>query len=405
VPTAPDPTPADETPLAIAREDFHAALLDDDAQRLYDQAPCGYLSTTPDGLITKVNQTFLTWTGHTREELVGRRTFAELLTPGGRIYHETHYAPMLRLQGTVREIALEVVRADRTRLPILVNAVLDRDADGAPAVVRVAIFDATDRRAYERELLHATRQAEQSEARAIALSRTLQQTLIPPSPPQIPGLDVAAVYRPAGDGSEVGGDFYDVFQLGEGDWAVVLGDVAGKGVDAAILTSLVRYSLRALSVRISEPGQVLQELNQVLLRHDTERFCTLTFLRLRCVDGGWTVTMSSGGHAPPLLTAPGRVPRPVGEHGSLIGAFETGTYPDSSLRLQPGEMLLLYTDGVTEGRRGDEFFGEIRLIGSAASHLGTAAQLTDGVLEDVLAFQEEFPRDDIAIVAIGVPLD
>lgn len=377
----------------------------DSAEALYDDAPCGHLSTSPDGLIRKVNQTFLTWTGYTREELVGRRTFADLLTPGGRIYHETHYAQILRLQGTVREIALEVVCADRTRLPILVNATSHLDKHGAVAGIRVAVFDATSRREYERELLSAKRRAEESEAHATALSRTLQQTLIPPSPPHIPGLDVAAVYRPAGDGGEVGGDFYDVFQVDEDDWAVVLGDVAGKGVDAAVLTSLVRYSLRAIAVRVDEPGEVLRELNEVLMRSETERFCTMTLMRLRRRNSAWTVTMSSGGHAPPLLTTPGTEPTPVGAHGSLVGAFETGVYPESSLVLEPGQMLLLYTDGVTEGRRGAEFFGESRLLASVAAHAGGSADLTHGLLEDVLAFQQQVPSDDIAIVAVGVPLD
>lgn len=377
----------------------------DSAEALYDEAPCGHLSTTPDGLIRKVNQTFLTWTGYTRDDLVGRRTFADLLTPGGRIYHETHFAQILRLQGTVREIALDVVCADGTRLPILVNANVHVDADGATAGVRVAAFDATSRREYERELLRAKRRAEESEAHATALSRTLQQTLIPPSPPHIPGLDVAAVYRPAGDGGEVGGDFYDVFQVGGDDWIVVLGDVAGKGVGAAVLTSLVRYSLRAIAVRVEEPGQVLHELNDVLIRSQTERFCTMSLLRLRRLNGAWAVTMSSGGHAPPLLAVPGEEPRPIGAHGSLVGAFETGTYPDSSLVLEPGQMLLLYTDGVTEGRRGTEFFGESRLLASVAGNVGSATALTHGLLEDVLEFQQQVPSDDIAIVALGVPLD
>ncbi len=399
------PAEAEGTDLETARAAFDEALRYDDAVRLYDQAPCGYLSTTPDGLVTKANQTFLTWIGHERAELVGRRTFAELLTPGGRIYHETHYAPMLRMQGSVREIALEIVRADGTRLPILVNAVLDSDDDGAPSVVRIAVFEATSRREYERELLRARRRAEESETHALALSRTLQQTLIPPSPPHIPGLDVAAVYRPAGDGTEVGGDFYDVFQLGEGDWAVALGDVAGKGVDAAVLTSLVRHSLRDVAVRIAEPGAALAELNRVLLRHQTERFCTMVLLRLRCVDGAWTLTMSSAAHPPPVLSTPGADPRALDVHGSLLGVFESGVYPDLDLTLEPGQLLLLYTDGVPEGRSADNFFGDERLAQSVARHAGTAHELTQGVLADVLAFQDQAPRDDIAMVAIGVPLN
>jgi serine/threonine-protein kinase RsbW len=137
---------------------------------LYENAPCGYLSTDPGGLITRVNQTFLAWTGHRREDLVGRRRFQDLLSPGGRIFHDTHFAALLELRGSVREIALDIVRADRQRLPVLVNAVRDRDAGGTTGD-RIVVFDATVRRQYERELLARRRAAESSEARVRALQR------------------------------------------------------------------------------------------------------------------------------------------------------------------------------------------------------------------------------------------
>ena len=125
------------------------------AEDLYEHAPCGYLSTLPDGTITKVNETFLRWTGHGRDEIVARKRFPDLLSAGGRIYHETHIAPLLRMQGTVREIALEVVCADGRRLPVVISSVLKRDADGNPLLIRTAMFDATERKQYERELLRA----------------------------------------------------------------------------------------------------------------------------------------------------------------------------------------------------------------------------------------------------------
>ena len=163
-----------------ATEAFYAALLDDDPEELYERAPCGYLTTTPDGMIVKANTTFATLSGYDRDDLVGRRTFAALLSAGGRIYHETHFAPTLRMHGTVGEVAFDLVRRDGDRLPVLVNAVLEAEADGTPKLVRIAVFDATHRRAYERELLLAKQRAERSEARAQALARTLQSTLIPP---------------------------------------------------------------------------------------------------------------------------------------------------------------------------------------------------------------------------------
>jgi sigma-B regulation protein RsbU (phosphoserine phosphatase) len=388
-----------------ALEEFYAALLDDDAEKLYERAPCGYLSTTPDGLIIKVNQTFLTLTGYRREDLVGRRTFAELLSAGGRIYHETHYAPMLRLQGNARGIALDIVTADRRRLPALVNSVLERSGDGEPVVVRTAIFDATERREYERELLRAKERAEASEARATALARTLQQTLIPPALPHIAGLDVAAAYRPAGGGDEVGGDFYDVFEVGTGDWVVTIGDVCGKGAGAAVVTATARHTLRAVAVGLPEPSRALATLNDALNRHRTERFCTVAYLRLRhgADAGTWTATVSCGGHPPPLLIRPGRRPATFGRPGSLLGVLAAPALHDTEIALRPGDALLLYTDGVTEGRRGEDFYDRERLAGSAADHAGSAQALVDGVLADALAFQAGVARDDIALVAVHVP--
>jgi serine/threonine-protein kinase RsbW len=146
-------------------------LLDDSAEDLYEHAPCGYLSTLPDGTIAKVNQTFLTWTGYERDDLVGRRRFADVLSAGGRIYHETHYAPLLRMQGQVRAIALDVVCADGRRLPVLVNSDLRMDAAGEPALIRTTVFDATDRREYERELLRARDRERTARERTERLAR------------------------------------------------------------------------------------------------------------------------------------------------------------------------------------------------------------------------------------------
>ena len=131
------------------------ALFDESAEDLYENAPCGYLSTSPDGTIVRVNATFLRWTGHERDALVGRTRFQDLLPVGGRIYYETHYAPLLRMQGHVREIAVDVLAADGRRLPVLVNSVLRRDDAGEPMVVRTTVFDARERQGYERELVAA----------------------------------------------------------------------------------------------------------------------------------------------------------------------------------------------------------------------------------------------------------
>ncbi len=147
-------------------------LLEEDPADLYENAPMGYVSTLPDGLVVKVNRTFCAWTGMAADELVGRR-FQDLLTVGGKVYHETHMSPLLRMQGAVRELALDVVRRDGSVLPCLLNAVEVRDDSGRPVLVRATLFEATARRRYERDLLAAQRAAEESEAR----SRTVQRVV------------------------------------------------------------------------------------------------------------------------------------------------------------------------------------------------------------------------------------
>jgi phosphoserine phosphatase RsbU/P len=387
-----------------AREAFLDALVHDDPVLLYERAPCGFLSTTPDGRIVKANATFRTWIGLEADDLAGR-SFVDLLTPGGRIYHETHYAPSLQMHDSVREIALDLVRGDGRRLPVLVNATLDRDGEGRPRAIRIAVFDATERRGYERELLRAKEVAEASEERARELARTLQQTLMPPSPPSIPLLDVATAYRPAGEGVEVGGDFYDVFPLGPHDWVVVIGDVCGKGVDAAVVTALVRHTVRALAVAHDEPRTVLADLNEVLLQHGTERFCTVALMRLRRDADGWYAVLSVGGHPSPLLLRGDAAPQPCGGAGPLIGVIEGATFVESTQRLLPGDVLVLYTDGVPDGRRDGEVYGDERMLASLRAHGADAASVVEGLAADVVDFQRGVPRDDIAVLAVGVPTD
>ena len=152
-----------------------ATLLEENLDDLYEHAPCGYVSALAEGTIVKVNETFLSWTGYTRDELVGARRFQELLAPGGQIYHETHVAPLLRMQGSVREIALQIRRADGSRLPALINSVLRRAPGSERALVRTTVFDASDRRAYEQELLVARRREAEARERVERLQRLTQR--------------------------------------------------------------------------------------------------------------------------------------------------------------------------------------------------------------------------------------
>lgn len=388
------------------RDPLVARILEETPEDLFERAPCGYLSALLDGTIVRVNQTFLDWTGYQREEINGVKRVQDLLTPGGRIYFETHYSPLLRMQGHVNEIAVDIIRADGTQLPALINSVEKKDSNGRPVLVRTTVFDATDRREYERELLRAIKRAEESEAKAKKLARTLQASLIPPAPPEIKDLDVAAVYRPAGDGLEVGGDFYDVFELAEGDWAVVLGDVEGKGAEAASVTALARYTIRAAAMRSRRPEVVLSMLNEALLRQQVERFCTIVFSRVRIHrDGIVWVSTSSGGHPMPVAITLKGLGSGTGAPGDLLGVFEHPQLRETTLELSPGDALIFFTDGITEGRRGTTFFGEDRLREWLNEHCRREAQeLAEGLVEEVVAFQEGDPRDDMAVVVVRCPL-
>jgi len=128
--------------------------IEEDLRDLYENAPCGYLSLRTDGRIAKANQTFCRWTGYATDELVGRRLH-QFLNIAGRVFYETHFAPLLRMQGFFNEVALEFVRKDGGPFPVLVNAAERKDDEGKPLFIRLTVFNATDRRRYERELLKA----------------------------------------------------------------------------------------------------------------------------------------------------------------------------------------------------------------------------------------------------------
>lgn len=366
-------------------------------------ALCGYLEVGTDGVVTAANAEFLRLADRAADDVIGTRTLAGLLPVGDRIYFETHFRPTLQMHGEVREIALELVRPDGTKIPVLVNA--DLGTSDGEQVMRTVVFEARDRRRYEKELLRARRGAEEAEAKARSLAQTLQQTFIPATLPDIKGLEIAGAYRPAGDGSEVGGDFYDVFQVQSGEWIVAVGDVSGKGVEAAVVTSFVRHTLRAVAVQLDDPSQIIRALNSAMLAHASDRFCTLAVLRLIREDDHWLVTISSGGHPlPVLVTAAGEISE-IGPAGSLVGVLTQPRLADARYVLSVGDSLVIFTDGVTEARREAGQFGVDGILSVLEHGVASAAEVTEALLERVLDFQAGEARDDIAIVSLVVRSD
>lgn len=368
--------------------------IEQDTEDLYENAPCGFLSTLPDGTIVRINATLLDWLGHSRDEVVGRKRFADLLTIGGKIYHETHYAPLLAMQGSISGVALELRAADGSKQPVLVSSTV-KDA----AVIRTVVFAARERRSYEQELLRARRQAER-------LATTLQQTLLPPSLPDVPGLQIASHYHPASN-DQVGGDYYDLFPVTGDRWGFFLGDVSGKGASAAVVTSLTRYTMRASATHDPEPVAVLQGLNTVLNREYSGpdlRFSTVITGLLAPEGDGFAVKLATGGHPPALLVrADGSVEYQHIPGGQLVGPLRDAHFASIELRLDPGDTLLLYTDGLIEARTPRGRYNEQALREHVADLAVTTAPELVTELTRLLAGFGSGLDDDTALLAFSVP--
>jgi phosphoserine phosphatase RsbU/P len=361
-------------------------------EELFEDAPCGFISTRPDGTIVRANRTLATWLGYPADALIGRR-FASLLTAGGRIYHETHYAPLLRMQGAVREIALEVVRADGSRLPVLVNSALVRDADGAPRGIRTMLFDATDRRRYERELL-AAREREH------AVATELQHGLLSGTLPHGDGFTLEIAYRPAGLALEVGGDWYDAFAVGDGDTlTLVVGDVVGRGIGPATTMGQLRSAVRALAGADLAPGPLLGELDRYTRRHGVGEMTTVAVAEVDLAAA--TVRVACAGHPPPLVLEPGHDARLLwGGRSMPLGASATPVArPHDTAPLAPGATIMLYTDGLVERRDAslDDRLAQLRDAAGAARD-APLEQLTAAVLEAMVG--SGGPDDDVCLLAL-----
>jgi serine phosphatase RsbU (regulator of sigma subunit) len=237
------------------------------------------------------------------------------------------------------------------------------------------------------------------------IASVLQRSLLPPHLPEIPGVEVGAEYLPVGEANEVGGDFYDLINTVEDGWICAIGDVRGKGVEAASVTALARYTIRAVTLKDDRPSEVLAALNETMLRqHYEDRFCTAACLRLEPEDGfpGVGVDVSRAGHPAPLLVRPDGPVEEIGPPGRVLGVFEDAELGNVSLRLMPGEALVLYTDGVTEARSPDgDFFGDEGLHRLLRSCSGLdAAGIAARIKNVVLNFQEGYPRDDLAVLVL-----
>lgn len=265
----------------------------------------------------------------------------------------------------------------------------------------VVLRDISERRRLERQ--RATILAEQARV-AETLSRSLRPSVLP----SVPGVVLGAGYRPAGDGHEIGGDFYDVYPVGS-HWAFSLGDVSGKGARSAAVTALARYTLRALTRERDTPSRTVEVLNDQVISEteDQEVYLTVVHGRLMPRPGGrLEVRLTLGGHPRPVLVPadPALPISSVGEPGTAVGLLPEIETVDTAVLLQAMDAVVLFTDGVTEARRGREFFGEEGLIEVLEQLRGAdAGVIADGVLEAVLNYQAFDAADDIAVLVLQAP--
>ena len=327
--------------------------------------------------------------GYARDEVIGERLADLIIPPELREAHQRaleQYVAHGRATILNRRLELEGMRTDGTRLPV--ELTVTRLGNDEPPVFAGFIRDITERR--------------RADAERARLLTTLQQTLLPPHLPAIPGLELGAAYRAGAVGWEVGGDFYDVFELDEGRWALVIGDVCGKGVEAAALTSTLRYAVRAAAVRHRAPRDVMAVLNDAMRQNtDYGDFCTAIYATLDVRGAHPSLCLAAAGHPLPLLVDTDGTVDAVGRPGTLLGAFAEAPVDQHKVELRPGQLLVLYTDGVTEARTADGLFGVERLAALLAEcRSASAGDVAQSVDAAVLAAAAGEVSDDLAVLVI-----
>jgi PAS domain S-box-containing protein len=314
---------------------------------------------------------------------------------------------------------LEAAVMDDEELRI-VRSLGRRSAMSVPMIARnrvigvITLSSAESGRVYGPEDLRVAEDLAQRAALAVDNARlfrerskvadALQQSLLPPQLPQIPRAEIAARYHAAGTGNEVGGDFYDAFPTGDGSWALVIGDVCGKGPEAAAMTGLARHTIRAAAIQERRPSGVLTTLNEAVAQQRTDHlFCTVCYVRLKLNPQAVRATVCCAGHPLPILMrAKGNV-GVAGTPGTLLGIFPDPQLVDRAVDLGPGDVLVLYTDGVVEEQSNGIVFGRDRLMSLVESCAGLSAfEIAESIERAVLGFRPEPPRDDIALLVLRI---
>jgi serine phosphatase RsbU (regulator of sigma subunit) len=317
-----------------------------------------------------------------RAHLVGL-ALADLLAPSGETTGQV----------TLRTTAL---LPDERSFDVRRQSLTDRD--GQPAGELVVLRDITDR-------VHAERRLQELLTAQSRVAAALQASLVPHRLPSIPSTDIANRYEPAGDGSEIGGDFFDVFTLDQGSWGMVLGDVSGKGAEAAAVTALARYTLRALAQHDHPPSRTLREVNARLLADtEIERHCTLVYAIARPTCNGVDLTLSLAGHHPPLVLRGSGVVEPVGRLGTALGLLDEPELYDSTATLDHGDLICMFTDGLVEARDGTDLFGTERVASLLAERRACSPEeVAEALVGAARRFHQDHDlTDDLALLLMRV---
>jgi PAS domain S-box-containing protein len=300
----------------------------------------------------------------------------------------------------------EVVRTGRTKVTAEVIVVPLAIADQPPIGALSLAMAESGRRFADTDVVLAAELGRRAtiaveNARLYAerseIATTLQRGLLPPDLPEIPGFRLASLYRAAGEQNDVGGDFYDAFEV-PGGWIVIVGDVAGRGAEAAALTALSRYTFRTAGKLLSDPIAALEQLNAALRESPALSLVSVCCVMLRFIDGGATAELVLAGHPPAYHLRRGSL-SPVGVFAPFLGAYEQGGWEATTISLEPGDQLVLYTDGVIDTVGQAERFGEERLA-ATLRNAGSAADSVRRIERALIAFAHGSQVDDTAVIAV-----
>ncbi|MHB8513717.1 MAG: SpoIIE family protein phosphatase [Actinomycetota bacterium] len=350
------------------------------------------------------------------------RKFVELYPPDPNVEGTAAYSAMRGTSHLIRELTdeaiqkvvrnpeqLELVRQLQIRSSMTVPLIVEGSSIGSLTMIssrKDRLFEEKDlsfAQDFASRAAIAIQHARIYESRA-HIARTLQQSLLPPTLPSIPGVELAAVYRAAAEGHEVGGDFYDIFRTDKSSWAVVIGDVCGKDAEAAATTALARYTIRASAMQTRKPSRILAELNEAIIRQGTDRFITVIVSIVTIRPGSVRIVLASGGHPFPLISRSDGTIQALGKTGTLVGTLPTIKASDVSASLAQGESILYYTDGCTEARSpSGDIFGENRLMSVVRqADYAHPSELTARVDRSITEFADGSFNDDIALLALRV---